>query len=173
MNEIWKSLKDVVKYGNNYEVSNLGRVRSIDFIDKRGYRRKSRIMAQANHHKGYKAISLTHMGKRKTYKVHRLVALAFIPNLENKPEVNHKDGDKKNNCVYNLEWVTTSENAIHIHKNEFHSGDKLTEKDKEWIRENYKPYKSLYTYDDLSRMFNVSKTTIYFVLHGRKSRSEK
>lgn len=172
MQEIWKSLKGVVECGDHYEVSNLGRVRSVDFIDKRGYKRKGKIMSQANHYKGYKIVSLTYMGKRKTYKIHRLVALAFIPNPENKPEVNHKDGVKHNNYVENLEWVTTSENAKHIHENELHGGDKLTEKDKNWIRSNYTPYKSKYTYKTLAEKFNVSITTIYYVIHGRKSRSE-
>lgn len=56
---------------------------------------------------------LTSNGERKTWKVHRLVAAAFIPNEDNKVEVNHKDGNKSNNCVDNLEWNTPSENSIH------------------------------------------------------------
>lgn len=172
MIEIWKSLKNIVECGDNYEVSNLGQIRSIDFIDGRGYKRTGKIMSLSNHKKGYKTLSLAFKGKRKTYKVHRLVALAFIPNPENKPEVNHKDGDKTNNCIDNLEWNTTSENCKHSHFNGLHGGDKLSETDKEWIRNNYKPYKCEYTYETLAKKFNVSKSTIYYVINGRKGRNE-
>lgn len=169
MQEIWKSLKDIIECGDNYEISNFGKVRSIDFIDKRGYSRKGRIMRFSNHKKGYKILSLTFDGNRKTYKVHRLVALAFIPNPENKPEVNHKDGNKSNNNLDNLEWSTTSENTKHAHENGLTTTKKLSDEDKKHIKEN----KDGLTYAELSNRFKVSITTIYYVKHGRKSRSDK
>lgn len=68
---------------------------------------------------------ITHNGIRKTVKSHRLVALAFIPNPENKPQVNHIDGDKQNNHVSNLEWCTASENGLHAFR---HNLNKISEK---------------------------------------------
>ena len=62
---------------------------------------------------GYERVVLTKNGIRKTYSVHKLVALAFIPNPENKKTINHKDGNKRNNNVSNLEWATEKENQIH------------------------------------------------------------
>ena len=63
--------------------------------------------------KGYLRVGLFRNGKRKWYKVHRLVAQAFIENPEHKPQVNHIDGNKKNNSITNLEWVTDEENKLH------------------------------------------------------------
>lgn len=67
--------------------------------------------------KGYEIVDLYKNGKRKTVRVHRLVAEAFIPNNDNKPEVNHIDGNKHNNNVDNLEWVTKKENCRHAWNN--------------------------------------------------------
>ena len=66
---------------------------------------------------GYLVTMFTINGKTTTYKIHRLVALAFIPNPENKPQVNHKDGNKQNNNVDNLEWMTSGDNTRHAHIN--------------------------------------------------------
>ena len=63
--------------------------------------------------KGYKRVCISDNGSQFTLKVHRVIAEKFIPNPENKPQVNHKDGNKLNNCVDNLEWVTNSENQLH------------------------------------------------------------
>jgi hypothetical protein len=61
----------------------------------------------------YIRITLSRANKKQMCLIHRLVAIAFIPNPENKPDINHKDGNKKNNCIENLEWVTRSENTQH------------------------------------------------------------
>jgi len=110
MEEIWK---DISGYEGLYQVSNLGRVRSLDRLSH--YIRngnpeaklfKGRIMKQSHTTDGYLMIYLRKGGKDKYYSVHRLVAQAFIPNPENLPFVNHKDEVKDNNCVDNLEWCT-------------------------------------------------------------------
>ena len=108
MEEIWK---DVIGYEGLYQVSNLGRIKSLN------YRAKgiSKIM-KFSLLEGYPSLSLTNNGKYKTYKIHRLVANAFIINLNNKPQVNHKNGNRADNNVNNLEWVTNKENCIHGYK---------------------------------------------------------
>ncbi len=93
--EIWKDIKD---YESLYQISNHGRVKSLSrqiTSHNKGYTRKERIRKPFDT-KGYYSVTLHKNSKRKTFLVHRLVAQAFISNPENKPEVNHKDGDKKN-----------------------------------------------------------------------------
>lgn len=101
--EIWK---DVVGYEGLYQVSNLGRVKSIIFPkNKDGKILKQRIR------KGYLRIQLYKNKIAKDFGVHRLVALAFIPNPYNKPEIDHIDGIPSNNNVSNLKWCTPKENS--------------------------------------------------------------
>ena len=107
MKEEWK---DIPGYEGYYQVSNLGRVRIISYIDKRGWKRKTKLLTLNIDKNNYCRVGLTKAYKRKYYQVHRLVAQAFIPNPENKPQVNHKDSDRTNNNVNNLEWMTCSEN---------------------------------------------------------------
>lgn len=105
--EIWK---DVPGYEGRYQVSNIGRVKRF-FWGKRSC--KPEIM-QPTKSKGYLIVGLNDgSSKIKTFGVHRLVALAFIPNPESKPETNHKDLNKTNNRAENLEWATSSENVQH------------------------------------------------------------
>ena len=118
MNEIWK---DVVGYENLYQVSNLGRVRSLDKkvrCKNKGYRiTRGKILRSQINYKGYECITLTKDKKRKSFKLHRLVAMAFIPCNNKKLQINHIDGNKLNNKVENLEWVTCKENIEHSIKN--------------------------------------------------------
>jgi len=98
--EIWKTIEDFP----GYEVSTLGRVRN---------KESRRLLKGALHHSGYWQYCLRKEGNTKTIFIHRLVAKAFIPNPHYKPQVNHIDGNKLNNKVSNLEWVTNQENHDH------------------------------------------------------------
>ena len=111
--EIWK---DIEGYKGLYQISNLGRVRGLGKHDRLGRYHAERIKAIVNNGQGYLVVNLKHNGKQKQMTVHRLVAKAFIPNPENKLEINHKDGCKSNNCVDNLEWTSRSENLKHAFK---------------------------------------------------------
>lgn len=107
MTEEWRP---VVGYEGLYEVSNLGRVRSLPRW--RSHQQKLVLRCSSNN-SGYQQVHLSTHNKQKSMTVHRLVAQAFIPNPENKPEINHIDGDKTNNKIDNLEWVNRKENVHH------------------------------------------------------------
>lgn len=101
---MWKKINNY----EVYEVNEFGDVRNI---------KVGRILKPALKSNGYVRIGLSKVGKTKMYYIHRLVADAFIPNEQNKPYVNHKDGNKKNNNYTNLEWCTPSDNNKHAYKN--------------------------------------------------------
>lgn len=105
MKEIWKDIKG---YEGEYQASNLGRIRSLD-RKVWNYTKKGRVLKQNNSTSGYLYVSLN---SKKTY-VHILIAKTFIPNLNNYEQVNHKDFNKHNNCVRNLEWLSRIENIKH------------------------------------------------------------
>lgn len=107
--------KDIPNYESKYQVSNTGKVRSLNY---RGNTGKTKVLKQDTKDNGYKIIDLYKNGKRKDYLVHRLVALAFIPNTLNLPQVNHIDEDKTNNAVWNLEWCTPEYNLNYGTHNE-------------------------------------------------------
>ena len=99
MKGIWK---DIEGYEGLYQVSNMGRVRSLT--------RNNIILKKTITNRGYERVPLYKNKKSKLFRVHRLVANAFIPNPDNLPQVNHKDENKLNNCVDNLEWCTQEYN---------------------------------------------------------------
>ena len=103
MNEIWK---DIDGYEGLYEVSNLGKVKSLG----NEFSRKEKILKQGKMKNGYLYVILWKEGKYKTCLVHRLVAQAFLENPNNYSCVNHKDENKENNCVENLEWCDAKYN---------------------------------------------------------------
>ena len=107
MQEIWK---DIPGFENKYQVSNIGNVRSLSYL---GHPGKIHIIKQQHTYDGYCRVPLMRDGKKHCVTTHILVAKTFIPNPYNKQQVNHKDGNKNNNCVDNLEWVTPKENIEH------------------------------------------------------------
>lgn len=117
MKEIWMP---VIEAESDYEVSNIGRFRGKGrFVNYPKWKRfvDGKIRKISINVNNYHTVSIKLKGKEKTLFIHKEVAKAFIPNPENKKEVNHKDGDKNNNCVSNLEWVTRHENIEHAFRN--------------------------------------------------------
>lgn len=116
--EVWKDIKG---YEKLYQISNKGRVRSLDRpVLQRNDSiqiKKGLVLKLAKNHKGYSMVNLSKYNKKDFRSVHRLVALHFIENPEKKEQVNHIDGNKENNSVSNLDWVTASENIRHAINN--------------------------------------------------------
>lgn len=103
---------------------------------------------------GYLYVQLRHLNKPKRFKVHRLVALAFMPNPHNLPQVNHKDGDKLNCTETNLEWATGKTNCLHYVRNL--TEPKITLATARWIRLHYVPYDKKLGCVPLAARFNVT-----------------
>ena len=120
MNEIWKDIKG---YEGKYQISNMGRIKSLSrehaicVFNKVNIKifSKDRIIKGHKDKDGYLMVSLPFEGRYKNFKIHRLVAFAFLDKIEGKNIINHKNGKKDDNRVENLEWCTNSENLYHAH----------------------------------------------------------
>lgn len=119
--------KPILGYEGFYEVSDLGRVRSVDRFVNTAIRhsdtahRRGRVLKQNVKRSGYMAVDLAAHGKTKTIAVHRLVAMAFLPKDEGRPQVNHKNCNKADNRAVNLEWCTPEENRAHAKQNSLYN----------------------------------------------------
>lgn len=157
--EIWR---DIDGYEGFYQVSNLGNVRRLNKT------KPPRILKQSLC-RLYLRVDLCRDGKRKSCSVHRLVAETFIPNPDNKPEVNHIDGDKLNNRAENLEWCTSSENQLHAVATGLQKTDennptaKLTNEQARFVRGN----SDNLSQRQLAKMFSVDRGAIYLIQTGK------
>lgn len=163
MKEIWKTVPDF----ENYLVSNLGNV-----LNQKYNRYKKPTKCQ----NGYWSIGLSKNGKYKFWLLHRLVAITFLPNPQNKPQVNHINSDKKDNSVQNLEWVTSKENNIHSVARDIGVKGmkvwtaKLTEQNVVEIRNRLQKGEMLVT---LAKEFKVCKQTIFKIKKNKIWKSVK
>lgn len=107
--------KDIVGYENEYQINQFGEIRTLK--DSPKLKKYDVLKPQISKSNGYVYQMLYKNGKEKLLRVHRLVAMAFLPNPNNLPQVNHKDGNKQNNSVDNLEWCEQSDNMKHAYKN--------------------------------------------------------
>lgn len=163
MKEIWKQIEG---YENLYEVSNLGRVRSVERPSRNKRNKngviKGKILKPGSNPVGYVIVSLYRDKKQKFFQVHRLVAKAFIPNVMNKEQVNHIDGNKKNNNINNLEWATRSENMKHAIENGLFKIRKIEKaKEIEQLDLNNNVIKTWNSCREIVNKLNVTRSDIY------------
>ena len=156
--------RDVPGYEGYYQVSNDGEVRSLTRTLSDGRTWKGRKLKGGYFGNGYKFITCRKDGKAFNFSVHRMVAMAFIPNPENYQMVNHKDGNKNNNHVSNLEWVDGSQNQYHAVKTGLRKS-KLTKADVRNIKELIEQGESQ---ESIAKRYNVSQMTISHVLAGKR-----
>lgn len=168
MMEVWKPIP---AFEGHYEVSNFGRVRSVDrYIEYKDGRKprffKGEVRPSYEKKNGYLAITLYKNRRGNNRYIHRLVLMTFNPVEDmDKLEVNHKDGNKKNNHIDNLEWADSSDNKLHAYEKGLRQPTrKLTDDDVAYIKEN--PDKLLQR--ELGAMFGVSGGYISIIQTGRK-----
>ena len=177
--EVWK---DVLNYEGIYIISSKGRVKSLDRYDSGGRKRTGKILSAGNNKEGYKLVTLAKNGKLKTFKVHRLVAEAFIPNPDNKPEVDHINTIRYDNRAENLRWVTRKENESNEttknHRSENFKGRILSEEHKKKIgKANGKLVycveldKVFESTSEASRQLGINKRNIASVCRGERNKA--
>lgn len=179
MKEIWKDIKD---YEGLYQISNLGRIKSLPKIKGRALT-SEKILSPVIGNRGYKMIFLYKNGNKKRYSLHRLIAIAFIENKNNKPYINHKDGNKLNNSIENLEWCTCRENTMHAlniglrkyiiaPKGENVKNATLKQEEADYIRRVCIPRDKEFGINVLAKRFGVDRHTISNVLNNKTYKTE-
>lgn len=154
--EIWADISP------DYQVSNMGNVRSLVMWSGHCYRKRNepKVLKKSISTTGYEKVKISINGIKRDYKVHRLVAMAFIPKVEGKEHINHKDGNKKNNNIENLEWCNRSENMRHAYDNGLIHRNKKTMVIKQ-PRNKYHIPKEQFRNDILSGMKNADVAQKY------------
>ena len=157
--EIWKDIKG---YDVHYQISNFGRVKSF---------KSNKILKSKIGSSGYLQIVLCKNCTRKNQLIHRLIALYFIPNPDNKPCTNHKNGIKTDNRLENLEWATYSENTIHSFKNGLQKPTKSI--DAHFAKINHKIAREIrklyatnnYSYAKIASKYNLSSMNVWYIVN--------
>ena len=176
--EIIEEWRDITGYEGLYQVSNLGRVRSLDRYVNSGYNTKrfskGKILSFLLQKNGYAKVMLSKENTVKNADLHRLVAETFIANPNNKTTVNHKDGNKENNKIDNLEWATQKENNNHAAANGLNLFLKKLSVDQiKKMRKEYIPYSRKFGAVALSKKYNCSINTARLIVEGKRYKSIK
>jgi hypothetical protein len=141
------------------------------YVTEDGIIRNGKLLSKHLSNKGYYVVGMWLNGKSIKFNLHRIIAETYIPNPENKSQVNHINGDKLDNRIENLEWVTNQENRNHAVQNKLHAqgeqigNSKFTEDDIKWIRENYIPHHPQYGMSAMARKLNTYPSTIHKIIH--------
>lgn len=147
-----------MKKFENYYIKNNGKI----------FNSKNKELKQRKTNDGYLQINLFINKKYYTYRIHRLIALTFIPNPENKPYVNHINGIKTDNRVENLEWVTHLENCIHAIENKLYKRNILNTKESLEIIDLYN--NNIFHIDEIKSIYNIDYSQIYFLFNSNKTK---
>lgn len=154
--------KDIIRFENKYQISNTGKVRN---------KKTGLILKPKYNQKGYQYVNLS-VNKTKSIKwyIHRLVGFHFIPNPDNKPQINHIDGNPSNNVVENLEWVTNEENQRHAVLNNLHFQGE-THKDSKFTNDSVKLLPDLikigFSLVELNKLTGVAIQNIQKIINGQ------
>jgi hypothetical protein len=178
--EVWK---DIPGYEGLYQISSMARLKSLGkWVNgkHKGVKsfKKEKLLKYYIDPKWYPHTNLSKNGVKRSEFIHRLFALAFIPNPENKPQINHKNGKKDDIRVSNLEWSTQLENVTHMHQyglanpshGENHCHCKLTTKQVSEIRKKYVPFK--YSQSRIAEEYGVSQSHICLILQRKHRRRD-
>lgn len=158
MEEIWK---DIQGYEGKYQVSNLGRVKSL----------RGNKLLKLSERTGYLRVALTINYNCKFFSVHRLVAECFLPNINNLPQVNHKDGIKTNNNMLNLEWCTNKENVRHAWKNNLCNNNLRKNRQILQLDENGNVLKVWERFSEIEENLKITRKNICSCCHGKRKRA--
>ena len=165
MNEIWKDIKG---YEGYYQVSNLGKIKRLEGIDNIGRKKRSKILKPTKFSNGYFFVSLSKNGKSKKESVHKLVANNFLKTKECLV-VNHKDRDKGNNKLENLELVTQKENIRHAWKNNLSKPTRTKAVNQYCLKGNFiKRWESIM---EVERKLNINNSHIVSCCKGKRNKT--